>query len=389
MLPGVRDDPRPPLAMIGARPDVLLLAHRPEAGLGARALLALLDRLEARGISGRLLCPGASLGADSPRIHAAPLLKTWFLRPFLLRRLWRETYSQRPCLLHVIDQNLSQIGLELAEIAGIPYLQGVSSFSVLDEGLRISHTLCKRLVVSGERLGFALVDRLGVPTELITVIPPGIEIQGSGPPQPNPNRARVIGTILTSELGIETFLNAARAILDRGFDAEFVIAGSGTQLSALRGLLDDLGLSSRVTFVDHPASARQLPRVLDVFCDPGGLDSPSIELVHALAHGVPTVAAATQTIPAVLEHRRTGLLVPMGAVSQLAEGIAELLNDPNLARRLGENAQELARSQFNPETEADQLAALYRNLLEPENQVPLGPIPVNAKDTHTSHITHS
>ncbi len=161
------------------------------------------------------------------------------------------------------------------------------------------------------------------------------------------------------------FLEAARLVLDHGFDVEFVIAGSGAPLSPLRRRLDLLGITSQVTVADHPRAALEIWRILDVFCDPGQGESPNRGLAYALAHGVPSIAANVRGRSSLIDHGRTGLLIPPNDPFSLANAIAWLLDQSHQAFTLGQNAQRWARAQFNPQAEADQIAALYREILEP------------------------
>jgi glycosyltransferase involved in cell wall biosynthesis len=55
-------------------------------------------------------------------------------------------------------------------------------------------------------------------------------------------------------------------------------------------------------------------------------------------------------------------MVPPGDVDAYAEGLAAVLGDPSLARRLGENGRELVRTRLNWERESSRLVELYADL---------------------------
>lgn len=73
----------------------------------------------------------------------------------------------------------------------------------------------------------------------------------------------------------------------------------------------------------------------------GGISVSSIE---AMAAGAAIIAWDTPQYRQVVEHMRTGLLVPVGNVDALADAIVRLLTDKDLARRLGNEARKEAKA---------------------------------------------
>jgi glycosyltransferase involved in cell wall biosynthesis len=63
---------------------------------------------------------------------------------------------------------------------------------------------------------------------------------------------------------------------------------------------------------------------------------------------------------ALVEHGTTGLRVPPGDSVALARTILELLGNPTRTRTLGLAGRETIRRDFDPATEVEQLATLYR-----------------------------
>jgi glycosyltransferase involved in cell wall biosynthesis len=75
---------------------------------------------------------------------------------------------------------------------------------------------------------------------------------------------------------------------------------------------------------------------IDVFAMPSRTDSFGIVFLEAWANGKPVVAAAAGGVAEVVEHDRTGVLVPFGQVAQLSSALEWLIDQPETARRLGE-----------------------------------------------------
>jgi glycosyltransferase involved in cell wall biosynthesis len=78
---------------------------------------------------------------------------------------------------------------------------------------------------------------------------------------------------------------------------------------------------------------------LDLFAMPSRTDSFGIVYLEAWACGKPVVAAAAGGVVEVVDHGRTGLLVPFGDVPALTDAVRLVLDDRSLAARLGEEGR--------------------------------------------------
>jgi phosphatidylinositol alpha-mannosyltransferase len=126
-------------------------------------------------------------------------------------------------------------------------------------------------------------------------------------------------------------------------DAVLVVAGDGEERSALADLPPDV--RRRVVMlgnVDHD----DLPpyhAACEVFVGPArGGESFGIVLVEAMAAGLPVVASDIPGYREVVRGGVDGLLVPPSDPVALAAALAEVLDDPALAERLGAAGRERA-----------------------------------------------
>lgn len=86
-----------------------------------------------------------------------------------------------------------------------------------------------------------------------------------------------------------------------------------------------------------PIADEDRPRLyaaLDLFAMPSRTDSFGIVFLEAWANRLPVVAAAAGGVVEVVEHDRTGLLVPFGDVEALAGSIGRIAAECGLAERL-------------------------------------------------------
>jgi glycosyltransferase involved in cell wall biosynthesis len=173
----------------------------------------------------------------------------------------------------------------------------------------------------------------------------------------------VIGTggPLEDFSGTLVFLEAARLVLDAGHDVEFVVASPASQQLMLRHRAQRLAIADRVTVADYPSFSAEFWSVLDIYCQPAVAPTTGRTLIRALSHGIPCIATDVKGLSGLIELGENGLIVQKSHPGALADAMTALLEDPVAARRLGSTALERVRGQFDPETEVDRLAELYRD----------------------------
>ncbi len=103
---------------------------------------------------------------------------------------------------------------------------------------------------------------------------------------------------------------------------------------------------------------------LDVFAlMAAGSDESCRAALEAMAAGRPVVARAVGALPEAVAHGRTGLLVPDDRPESVAHALRALVADPGLARTMGEAGRRRAIERHSPERHAEQMEAIYRQLL--------------------------
>jgi glycosyltransferase involved in cell wall biosynthesis len=87
-------------------------------------------------------------------------------------------------------------------------------------------------------------------------------------------------------------------------------------------------------------------------------------MLEAMAAGRPLVVNdAPGGMTDIVVPDETGLIVPSGAVSALAEALARLVADPAQRRHLGQNGRSRCEQRFSARGMVEQNAALYDELL--------------------------
>ena len=127
---------------------------------------------------------------------------------------------------------------------------------------------------------------------------------------------------LSPEKGIDELVAATHGL-------PLVVAGDGP----LRGLVPQT-----LGFVPHDELERLYERAAVVVL-PSRHEGLPVSLLEAMAHACPIVATRVGGIPQLIDHGRTGLLIPPRAPETLRFAIETLLEDPAFGERLGRAAR--------------------------------------------------
>jgi glycosyltransferase involved in cell wall biosynthesis len=109
-------------------------------------------------------------------------------------------------------------------------------------------------------------------------------------------------------------------------------------------LIRQLGLQDVVELKGHTASMGEAYRMADICVQSSVTEAFPYSVIEAMMSGVPMVATDVGGTREALG--TTGILVPSRDPAQLALGIALLAQDPDLRRRLGQEARTRARQYF-------------------------------------------
>lgn len=185
------------------------------------------------------------------------------------------------------------------------------------------------------------------------------EVSPWRPPQWPAGRV-VLGSVgrFRPEKSHHLLIRAIAQLHDRGLDVGAVIVGEGSEESALRRLVAELGVEDRVHLPGTAADVRPYLAGFDVFV----LTSTSVETfsnaaLEALAMGCPVVSSRIGGMPEMLASGG-GIIYETGNLGQLVAALEELVSSPERRLALAGQARECVRQRFSLEAMADAFTAL-------------------------------
>lgn len=173
--------------------------------------------------------------------------------------------------------------------------------------------------------------------------------------------------VLRPQKAISVLLEAHTRVLAEMPDARLVIVGGGSDRDALEAMSKQLGLANRVHFLGYRADVDSILRATDVAAMSSDYEGTPMVAFECMANHTPLVATAVGGLPDVVEHGRTGLLVPRRNPGALAEAILSLLKDPARREQMGTAAADRL-PEFTIEASIERLTALYEALTAESRQ---------------------
>jgi glycosyltransferase involved in cell wall biosynthesis len=337
--------------------------------------------LAGRGFEMRVLCaPGTS---ERERILAAgidvaPLEIARRIDRAAIARIEVELDASRPDILHLFNNTALSNGLIAARrrpckiiayrgiVGNLSYWNPASWLRHLNP--RIDRIVC---VAEAVRASLAEVRLLGLripPHKLVTIY------KGHDPAWYEAGRldreslglpadAFVVGCVANwrPRKGIEVLLRACERLAS---DSLHLVLVGRMDDPAFLALIERSPMTGRIHRLGFRADAARVAAAFDVAVLPSlrreGLPKTVIE---AMACGVPPVVTAVGGSPELVVAGKSGLVVPPGDATVLAEAIRKLQASAELRKAMGAAARERIRAAFPIEATVAQTAALYLDVI--------------------------
>jgi phosphatidylinositol alpha-1,6-mannosyltransferase len=170
---------------------------------------------------------------------------------------------------------------------------------------------------------------------------------------------------LTPHKGIDAAIRIVAELKSMYPDVGYLVVGSGEQLPMLAELCRRLRVDDRVRFLTD-VSDEDLPAIYncaEVYVGlsrlmPHRVEGFGISLVEASASAVPVVATKTGGIADAVRHEETGVLIDPDEPRELMAALRRLLDDRELALRLGSQGRRAVETYYNWGRVAGDLARL-------------------------------
>lgn len=157
---------------------------------------------------------------------------------------------------------------------------------------------------------------------------------------------------------------AAVDVWERIPDSRFVVWGEGECRQNLERWIAMEGLQDRFKL---PGPARDVATAMaacDLFVQPSRWESFGLAVVEAMACGVPVIASNTGGMAETVVPGETGILVPLGSATELADAISDLLKNEPTRQAMRQRARTHVEANFSVKSMTDEHLELYQSMMD-------------------------
>ena len=323
---------------------------------------------------------------------------TVHLEPTLVREVhpWKDVRAvanltaffrrHRPDIVHTHSSKAGVVGRIAARRAGVPHVvhtvhgwgfhprQSWAERTLYQAVERWCAPMSDRLIVVAEpnreqglRLG------IGTPGQY-RLIRSGIEVEQYRAPAGTRERVRaslgladgqfVFGSVgrLSPQKAPADLVHAFARVVHEHPEAHLLLVGDGPLRGEVESLIARLGVSGHATLLGLRRDVSDLMSAFDAFVLASRWEGLPRTIPQAMAAGLPVIATRVDGAPDAVRDGETGCLVPPADVGALADGMAQLIADPDRSRTLGRAGRARVHD-FSAGRMVVELEALYEELV--------------------------
>ena len=377
----------------GVMRNILYLANRGSLiGGGEISLRELLKGLNKEAFNPLVICPEEgeltkSIRGMRLRVFCLPMKRLRYGNPLSLlptvARMAKIIKREKVDLIHANGSRCmiySGIAAKLCRKPIVWHVRITQSEPMLD---RFLASLASRVVVISQevkRRRFNWLENRGK----VAVVYNGVDLALYNTKPNNGGLRKELGLSATTPLvgivaqlhpkkGLQFFLKAARRVSQLLPDCRFLIVGEDITakedyLLQLRALTRELGIEGRVVYTGFREDIPSVIVSMDCLVLSSLEEAFGRVLIEAMAASKPVVATKVGGVPEIVVDGSTGLLVPPADEESLARGIIYLLQNREVAKKMGQEGRARAEKLFSLEGHVAHIEALYNQLLNQKDR---------------------
>ncbi len=165
---------------------------------------------------------------------------------------------------------------------------------------------------------------------------------------------------LDERKGIRYLLDAWNTIHAQFPGTMLLMAGVGPMQSLLESFIAEHHLTNSVRLLGFRNDVPDILKQSALLVLPSLWEGFGYVLVEAMAARTPTIATATSSIPEIVAHGKSGLLVPVKNASALADAMASILSDEAMAKAMGAAGRHIVEQNFTIDVMIDKFERVFR-----------------------------
>jgi len=318
----------------------------------------------------------AEIEAIGVPIFATPKSKLYDVKRFW--KLWLYMKREKFDLIHSHLATSNILAPLLGKLLGIPVIAslhnttlGSRAESSIQNKLQVwlLANITKTIIGVGPRVVEAHQHRF--PHQPIVSIPNAVEVIPELPQAEKEQlRREISGTTdrpiilsvgsFTLQKGFKYLLDSISILQKRYPNVLLAIAGGGALKDELNSHCEKLNLKEHVVFLGQRSDVPALLKAVDLYVNSSLWEGLAISILEAMSAGLPIVATRVGDTPTIID-TTTGILVEAEDADELAQAMAQFLENPSLGQQCGKRAKQRIIEQYSAESWAAKLITIYHD----------------------------
>ncbi|CUS80980.1 glycosyltransferase family 4 protein [Candidatus Kryptobacter tengchongensis] len=248
---------------------------------------------------------------------------------------------------------------------------------------RFIYKRIKTVIAPSEDVASGILKNLPIGKDKLKIIHPGIDVEKFSFKEDVRERVRkefgfnddeiVIGVVsrFSPGKGHEELFKAFKILAGEFENVRLLIIGEPTvgeldYFKKLRKLQDELGIGDKTIWAGFRRDVYDVLCGIDIFVAPSHAEAFGLSLVEAMSTQLPVVATRNAGFLDIISDGENGLFFEKGDYNDLAEKIKLLMENKELAKRLGKKARETVCEKFSFERYIGEIESLYFELKQTE-----------------------
>jgi glycosyltransferase involved in cell wall biosynthesis len=172
--------------------------------------------------------------------------------------------------------------------------------------------------------------------------------------------------------GFDFLIRACIRLKQAGIAFQCMIVGDGPEMNRLNKMITKATIEENVRCIGPQGQAviKDLLQQASLFVVPsiisrdGSHDGLPTVLIESLAMGVPSIASRVAGIPEIIDHYKTGILVPPARADDLFLAMQEMLSDSSLCHKVARQGRKKVEEFFSLEKNIGRLEWIFEKAMQ-------------------------
>ncbi len=152
-------------------------------------------------------------------------------------------------------------------------------------------------------------------------------------------------------------------MVQKEIPACLIMVGDGVDFYAATRLVDSMGIGEKVKFLGKQRFVEKIIPIADLMILNSAKESFGLAVLEAASCGVPAVVTNVGGLPEVVEHEKTGLVIPQNDLEKMAREIINLLKNSTRLKEMSTQARKRAVEKFDVDIIIPHYESLYKKII--------------------------